>query len=86
VNSWPHQTGFGEGNVTVVFVREGVDTSTPMGQFFRNICASVAQFEGKLMYECLSKGKRRKAAEGDYTGGRLPYGYWSSLARTWTCG
>ena len=38
-----------EANVAVVFVREGVDTSSPTGQFFRNICASVAQFEGKLM-------------------------------------
>ncbi len=70
-----------EANVTVVFVREGVDTSTPMGQFFRNICASVAQFEGKLIYERLSKGKRRKAADGGYTGGWLPYGYRSEKRR-----
>ena len=68
-------TALREENVTVVFVREGVDTSTPMGQFFRNICASVAQFEGKLMYERVSKGKRRKAEKGGYTGGWLPYGY-----------
>jgi len=64
-----------EANVTVVFIREGVDTSTPMGQFFRNICASIAQFEGKLIYERMSKGKRRKAAQGGYCGGWLPYGY-----------
>jgi len=64
-----------ESNVTVVFIREGVDTSTHMGQFFRNICASIAQFEGKLIYERMSKGKRRKAAQGGYTGGWLPYGY-----------
>ena len=46
-----------------------------MGQFFRNICASIAQFEGKLIYERLSKGSRRKAEKGGYTGGWLPYGY-----------
>ncbi len=64
-----------DAKVGVIFVREGVDTSSPMGQFFRNVCASVAQFEGKLMYERLSKGKQRKAALGGYIGGFLPFGY-----------
>jgi len=61
--------------VQIVFVREGIDTSTPTGELYRNIMAAVAQFEGKLIYERLSKGKRRKAAQGGYTGGWLPYGY-----------
>jgi len=64
-----------DANVGVIFVREGVDTSSPMGQFFRNVCASVAQFEGELMYERLTKGKLRKAALGGYIGGHLPFGY-----------
>ncbi len=71
-----------DANVGVIFVREGVDTSSPMGQFFRNVCASVAQFEGKLMYERLSKGKLRKAALGGYIGGHLPYGYKSVSANS----
>ncbi len=62
-------------NVAIIFVQEGIDTSSPTGQFFRNICASVAQFEGKLIHERLSKGLRRKAEQGGYTGGPLPYGY-----------
>ena len=62
--------------VSIVFLREGIDTSTPTGQLFRNIMASVAEFEGRLIYERLSKGKRRKKANGGYTGGWLPYGYW----------
>ena len=37
--------------------------------------SSVAEFEGRLIYERLSKGKREKAAEGGYIGGWLPYGY-----------
>ncbi len=61
--------------VEIVFLREGVDTSTPTGELFRNIMAAVAQFEGKLIYERMSKGKRRKAAQGGYVGGWLPYGY-----------
>ncbi len=61
--------------VDTVFLREGVDTSTPTGELFRNIMASLAEFEGRVIYERLSKGKQRKAAEGGYTGGWLPYGY-----------
>jgi len=61
--------------VDTVFLREGVDTSTPTGELFRNIMASLAEFEGRMIYERLSKGKRRKASEGGYTGGWLPYGY-----------
>jgi site-specific DNA recombinase len=61
--------------VDTVFLREGVDTSTPTGELLRNIMASLAEFEGRVIYERLSKGKRRKAAEGGYTGGWVPYGY-----------
>jgi len=58
-----------------VFLREGVDTSTPTGELFRNIMASMAEFEGRIIYERLSKGKRQKAAQGGYVGGWLSYGY-----------
>jgi len=64
-----------DAGVDIVFLREGIDTATPTGELFRNIMAAVAQFEGRLIYERMSKGKRRKAAEGGYTGGWLPYGY-----------
>jgi hypothetical protein len=37
--------------------------------------ASIAQIEGRMMYERLSKGKQQKASQGGYTGGWLPYGY-----------
>ena len=61
--------------VDVVFVRENLDTSTPIGEFFRNIMASMAQLEGQIIAERLSKGRRRKAVQGGYIGGWLPYGY-----------
>jgi len=61
--------------VDTVFLREGVDTSTPTGELFRNIMAWLAEFEGRVIYERLSKGKRRKASGGGYTGGWIPYGY-----------
>jgi len=68
-------TALREAGVDIVFLREGIDTSTPTGELYRNIMAAVAQFEGRLIYERMSKGKRRKAAGGGYTGGWLPYGY-----------
>lgn len=61
--------------VDTVFLREGVDTSTPTGELFRNIMASLAEFEGRMIHERLSKGKRQKASQGGYVGGWLPYGY-----------
>lgn len=61
--------------VATVYLREGVDTSTPSGQLFRNIMASLAEFEGKVIHERLDKGRRRKASEGGYTGGWIAYGY-----------
>jgi site-specific DNA recombinase len=64
-----------ESGVEVVFVREGVDTTTPVGEFFTNVMASLAQLEGQITAERMSKGRRRKAAGGGYVGGWLPYGY-----------
>jgi DNA invertase Pin-like site-specific DNA recombinase len=61
--------------IGIIFLREGIDTSTPVGVLFRNVMASIAQFEGQLMYERMSKGKQRKASQGGYIGGWLPYGY-----------
>jgi DNA invertase Pin-like site-specific DNA recombinase len=63
---------FHAAGVDTVFLREGVDTSMPTGELFRNIMASLAEFEGRVIYERLSKGKRRKATEGGYTGSWLP--------------
>ncbi len=55
--------------VSTIFLREGIDTATATGEFFRNIMASLAEFEGQLIYERLSKGKARKRAAGGYAGG-----------------
>jgi site-specific DNA recombinase len=64
-----------DAGVDTVFLREGVDTSTPTGQLFRNIMASLAESEGRVICERLSNGKRKKACEGGHTGGWIPYGY-----------
>jgi site-specific DNA recombinase len=61
--------------VGVIFVREGIDTLTPTGELFRNVMASVSQFEGRLIYERLNKGRREKKSQGGYIGGWVSYGY-----------
>ncbi len=61
--------------VSVAFVREGIDTTTPVGAFFRTIMSSIAEFEGHLMHKRMLGGLRAKAARGGYTGTWLPYGY-----------
>ncbi|MFQ5670992.1 MAG: recombinase family protein [Acidobacteriota bacterium] len=61
--------------VNTVFLRENIDTSTPTGQLFRNIMASLAQFEGRVICERLHKGLKRKGSEGKYRGGWIAYGY-----------
>ena len=61
--------------IRVVFVREGIDTATPIGQFFRNVMSSIAEFEGHLMHMRMLKGLQAKAAQGGWTGTWLPYGY-----------
>ncbi len=35
--------------IDTVFLREGVDTSTPTGALYRNIMSSVAEFEGTFI-------------------------------------
>ncbi|TET34000.1 MAG: recombinase family protein [Planctomycetota bacterium] len=64
-----------ECGISVVFVREGIDTATPVGEFFRNVMSSIAEFEGHLIHERMLKGLRAKASQGGYTGTWLPYGY-----------
>ena len=66
---------FRDCGVSVVFVRENIDTGTAVGEFFRNLMSSIAEFEGHLMHERMLKGLRAKAARGGYTGTWLPYGY-----------
>jgi DNA invertase Pin-like site-specific DNA recombinase len=66
---------FRDCGVSVVFVRENIDTGTAVGEFFRNVMSSIAEFEGHLMHERMLGGLRAKAARGGYTGTWLPYGY-----------
>ena len=48
--------------------REGIDTSTPMGQMIFNITGSFAQFERSMIQERVKAGMARAKKEGKHIG------------------
>lgn len=54
---------------------EPFDTSNPFGEFVMGILAMVAAYERDSIVQRSSLGRRRKAREGYWTGGRAPLGY-----------
>ena len=61
--------------VALVSIGESIDTSTPMGRFFRNVLGSIAELERETIVARVSSGQREKIRQGKRVGGRLPYGY-----------
>jgi site-specific DNA recombinase len=54
---------------------EPFDTSQPFGEFVMGILAMVAGYERDSLLMRTTEGRRRKAREGYWTGGRAPLGY-----------
>ena len=54
---------------------EPFDTSQPFGEFVMGILAMVAGYERDSIVMRTTEGRRRKAREGKWTGGRAPLGY-----------
>ena len=50
--------------VQIVFQREGIDTTSAMGQFFLTVLGSLAQFEREIMRERINAGIARAKAQG----------------------
>jgi DNA invertase Pin-like site-specific DNA recombinase len=65
---------FGSGRYALLSVGEQVDTRTAAGRLVLNVLASVAQWEREATGERTSAAMRHKAASGEYTGGRAPFG------------
>jgi len=55
---------FRDCGVSVVFVRENIDTGTAVGEFFRNVMSSIAEFEGHLMHERMGREEDIRVASG----------------------
>ena len=56
-------------------VSEPLDTSSAMGRAMLRMVLVFAQAEREVIAERVASGKRRRAKEGGFNGGRVPYGY-----------
>lgn len=54
---------------------QSIDTTTAMGRFMLTIMAGAAEMERNLIRERTSTAMRHKASRGEYTGGKVPFGY-----------
>lgn len=61
--------------VTLVVVKEQIDMSTAAGRLMRTMLAGVAEMERDLIVDRTTSGQRAKARNGDWPGGRPPFGW-----------
>jgi site-specific DNA recombinase len=66
---------FERDKVALVFLRERLDTTTPVGRLLRTVLSAIAEFERDLIAERTSSSLAARARKGSHTGGPRPYGY-----------
>ncbi|HEY2027849.1 MAG TPA: recombinase family protein [Myxococcales bacterium] len=66
---------FGPGKAALLSVGEQIDTRSAAGRLVLNVLASVSQWEREAIGERTSAALRHKASQGEYIGGRVPYGF-----------
>ena len=66
---------FADGDHALVSVAEQVDTTTATGRMILNVLMSVSQWEREVIGERTSAALQHKKVKGEYTGGKVPYGY-----------
>lgn len=66
---------FASGKSALVSVSENIDTRSAAGRLVLNVLASVGQWEREAIGERTAAAMAHKAAQGDYCGGLVPYGY-----------
>lgn len=66
---------FGDKGAALMSVSEQIDTRSAAGRLVLNVLMSVAQWEREAIGERTSAAMAHKAARGEYTGGRAPYGF-----------
>lgn len=54
---------------------QAVDTSSAMGRFMLTVLAGAAELERNMIGERTSAALQHKRTRGEYTGGRVPYGF-----------
>jgi len=66
---------FAGNGAALLSVSEQIDTRSAAGRLVLNVLASVSQWEREAIGERTAAVMRHKADQGEYTGGRAPYGY-----------
>ena len=66
---------FRDGKRALLSVGEQVDTRSASGRMVLNVMSSVGQWEREAIGERTSVAMQHKASQGEYTGGKAPYGY-----------
>lgn len=66
---------FGPNGAALLSVGEQIDTRTSAGRLVLNVLASVAQWEREAIGERTATAMQHKANRGEFTGGRVPYGF-----------
>jgi DNA invertase Pin-like site-specific DNA recombinase len=66
---------FASGKVALLSVSEQIDTRTAAGRLVLNVLASVSQWEREATAERTAAAMAHKSAQGEYTGGVVPFGY-----------
>lgn len=61
--------------VDLVLVKESFDSGTAHGKFALTMFAAIAELEASQIAERTMSGRRQKAAEGGFNGGRIALGY-----------
>lgn len=64
-----------DAGVRVVFVKEGVDTTTAHGRFMLHMLGALAELEVEQLRERVQDGIDHAKAKGRKLGGQPPYGY-----------
>jgi DNA invertase Pin-like site-specific DNA recombinase len=69
------ETYFASGKAALLSVPEQIDTRSAGGRLVLNVLASVSQWEREAIGERTSAVMQFKASQGEYTGGKAPYGF-----------
>ena len=62
-------------HVTLRSVTEPIETESPMGQMIFSVFAGMAMMEREAITERTLMGRKAKAKQGGFAGGKSPYGY-----------
>jgi site-specific DNA recombinase len=66
---------FEDADISIVCVKERIDTSTAVGRLMRTVVAAIAEFEAENIAARTRGGREERGKIDGEMGGRMPYGY-----------